>query len=319
MAFTDLRNATRRRQPGPATGVSRREAIAAGGLAIAGAAGLTPATSPPIGIVFGADRGNGYNGFHATDPLAVGARWYFSTVNQFPPAWPNTTTHMTLSLRPEPSDLFAGKLDGQLKAVIDSAPAHSELTFWYQNTSNNPLHYPPDVNNARTSRRMQEYGLKLCQGTNVLFGVITVGPAADQVNWMAPDLDWYGDDLYEFANLRGPNNTFSKAKVTARLHQNLHAWQKVTGREAPAIRICETNSPYDSHRSAFFTTIADFLARHNGNRMLTFWNAKGGLAHGGLSGPWPPSRSVVKTLTSLTKEYNWKTLPASPGGPTSWA
>jgi hypothetical protein len=63
--------------------------------------------------------------------------------------------------------------------------------------------------------------------------------------------------------------------------------------EAPAIRICETNSPYNSHRSAFFTTIADFLARHNGNRMLTFWNAKEGLAHGGLDGPWPPQHQIL--------------------------
>ncbi len=260
--------------------------------------------------MFGADRGSGYDGFLAAAPLAVGARWYYNGVNKFPPAWPVTVpaTHMTLSLRPDPADLFAGKLDSQLKAIINSAPMNSELTFWHENTSFNPNHYPPDVNNPRTARKMQEYGLGLCQGTNVLFGVITVGPVVDQVHWMVPGLGWYGDDLYEFPKLRGPDNTFSKAKITARLHQNLDAWRKVAGLEVPPIRITECNSPYNAHRSAFFTTIADFLATHNGNRMLTFWDAKEGLAQGGLSGPWPPSRSVIRTLVSLTKKYDWKTL-----------
>lgn len=311
-------------QPGLATGVSRREAIAAGGLAIAGAAGLTPvaaglaSSTPaagPIGIVFGGDR-SGYIGLHRATSLAVGLRWYVNVENSFPAAWPKpfpVHTHMTLSLRPNPSDLLAGKLDGKLKAIIDSAPTHSELTFWHENTSGNPLHYPPEVNNARTARMMQEYGHNLCQGTQVLFGVITVGPVARQIDWMAPGLDWYGDDFYEFKNLRGLNNTFSKTKITARLHENLNAWRKVTGKEAPPIRICETNSPYNSHRSALFTTIANFLTTHNGNRMLTFWNPKGSLANGGLDGPWPPSRSVIRTLVSLVKKYDWKTLPLEAG------
>lgn len=300
-----------------AAGVSRREAIAAGGLAIAGAAGLTPATpdTTPIGIVFGGDK-SGYIGFHRHTSLAVGLRWYIDVENSFPAAWPKpfpVHTHMTLSLRPKPSDLLAGKLDGRLKAIIDSAPTHSELTFWHENTSHNPLHYPPDVNDALTARKMQEYGHNLCQGSNVLFGVITVGPVAAQVNWISPGLDWYGDDLYEFKNLRGLDNTFSKTKVTARLFQNLHTWRTITGLAAPPIRICETNSPYNSHRSALFTTIANFLARHNGNRMLTFWSRKGTLARGGLDGPWPPSRSVIRTLVSLAKEYDWKTLPLDSG------
>ncbi len=304
MPSANRQNAAERVQPGPARQVSRREAILAGGLAIAGAAGLTPAAASPIGIVFGSDR-SGYSGFHAAAPMAVGLRWYFNIENQFPPAWPDPfpNTRMTLSLRPNPGDLFAGRLDSQLRAIIDSAPAHSELTFWHENTTGNPLGYPPEVHNARAARRMQEYGLGICRGTHVKFGVITVGPVVGQVDWMAPDLDWYGDDLYEFPKLRGPNNSFSKKKVLARLRQNLQAWQKVTGRESPAIRICETNSPYNSHRSAFFTTIADFLATHNGNRMLTYWNAKHGLAKGGLSGPWPPSQHVISTLTALTEKY----------------
>jgi hypothetical protein len=286
--------------------MSRREAISAGGLAIAGAAGLASTSPPSSGIVFGADR-SGYAGLHAAAPLAVGVRWYFNIENQFPAAWPDPFpgTHMTLSLRPNPHDLFSGKLDRQLKAIIDSAPKNSELTFWHENVTMNPLGYPPYVHNPHAAVRMQKYGLKLCQGTTVLFGVITVGPVADQLAWIAPGLDWYGDDLYEFPKLRGPNNTFSKARVVARLNQNLHDWRKASGIKAPAIRICETNSPYDAHRSELFTTIADWLPGHNGNRMLTYWNANEGLAQGGLSGAWPPSKPVIRRLTSLSKKYNW--------------
>jgi len=287
---------------------SRRQALAAG-LAIAGASTLStsgPATSNKI--VFGSDR-SGYPGFKHAAPLAVGLRWYFNDENEFPPGmtWPKPYpgTHMTLSLRPNPKDLFAGKLDHKLKAVIHSAPANSELTFWHENTSGNPLKYPHYVNNAHTAVRMQKYGKKLCQGSKVLFGVITVGPVHIQRDWIAPSLDWYGDDLYEFPKLRNANNTFSRKKVVARLNQNLAAWRKVTGKRWPAIRICEANSPYDAHRAAFFATIAHWLAGHNGNRMLTYWNPRGDLAHGGLSGPWPPSKPVLSELTFLTRRYDW--------------
>jgi hypothetical protein len=296
-------------QRGLAAVTSRREAISAG-LAIASAStfGLTATSSSSSSnkIVFGSDR-SGYAGLHDAAPLAVGLRWYFNDENQFPSAWPNPFpgTHMTLSLRPNPSDLLSGKLDSQLKAIINTAPPHSELTFWHENTTGNPLKYPRYVNNAHTAIQMQKYGKKLCHGTKVLFGVITVGPAVYQLHWMARGLDWYGDDLYEFPKLRNPNGTFSKEKIVARLNQNLRAWQKVSGQRSPAIRICETNSPYDAHRSELFTTIAHWLAGHNGNRMLTYWNPRGGLAQGGLSGPWPPGKPVISRLTSLSKEYDW--------------
>jgi hypothetical protein len=286
--------------------MSRREAITTGGLAIGGAASFAAASAARSEIVIGADR-SGFTGLRHAAPLAVGLRWYFNRENELPPGWPRPFrgTHMTLSLRPNPGDLFAGRLDRRLKDIIHSAPENSELTFWHENVTMNPLGYPAHVHNARTSVRMQEYGLKLCRGTNVRFGVITVGPVAGQLDWIAPGLDWYGDDLYEFPKLRGPDDTFSKEKVVARLNQNLRAWRKASGTRTPAIRICETNSPYDAHRGELFATIADWLPKHNGNRMLTYWNAKEGLARGGLSGAWPPSENVIKRLHSLSKTYNW--------------
>lgn len=291
--------------------LSRREALSAGGLAIASAAGIAAASSSS-GVVFGADR-SGYHGLHAAAPLAVGLRWYFDHENEFPDTWPRPfpRTHMTLSLRPNPRDLLTGKLDRRLKALIHSAPENSELTFWHENVTNNPLGYPRHVHYATTSVRMQRYGQRLCRGTNVRFGVITVGPVVLQLDWIAPGLDWYGDDLYEFPKLRGPNETFSSAKVIARLNQNLRAWRRASGQKTPAIRICETNSPFDSHRGEFFATIAAWLPEHNGDRMLTYWNPRAGLAQGGLSGPWPPSQSVIRRLATLSRTHDWRKLEPS--------
>ena len=301
----------------PDLAMSRREALSAA-LVVAGAAGLAPArrspASPPLPgsapsakIVFGADR-SGYDGLHAAAALAVGLRWYLNGENELPSAWPviHPGTHMTLSLRPNPADLLSGKLDRRLKAIIDSAPPNSELTFWHENTTGNPLRYPHYVNNARAAVSMQKYGQKLCAGSSVLFGVITVGPVIYQRNWIARGLDWYGDDLYEFPKLRGPHNSFDATKVIARLNQNLAAWRTASGQRRPAVRICETNSPYDSHRSEFFATIAHWLAGHNGNRMLTYWNPRGSLANGGVSGPWPPGKPVITRLASLAGQYDWK-------------
>jgi hypothetical protein len=296
--------------------MSRREAMSSA--LVAGAAGLVPArllsassSSAPSAtsakIVFGADR-SGYDGLHAATPLAVGLRWYLNGENELPSAWPiiHPGAHMTLSLRPNPRDLLSGKLDRRLKAIIDSAPPYSELTFWHENTTGNPLRYPHYVNNARAAISMQKYGKKLCAGSGVHFGVVTVGPVYYQRHWIARGLDWYGDDLYEWPKLRGPHNSFDKAKVIARLNQNLSAWRAVSGQRRPAVRICETNSPYDSHRAALFATIAHWLAGHNGNRMLTYWNPRGSLANGGVSGPWPPSKPVIRELVALAKRYDWK-------------
>jgi hypothetical protein len=304
-----LESAVKQWQHGLGTAISRREAISAGGLVIAGAAGLGASSSSTPGIIFGADY-SGYLGFHAANPLAVGLRWYFNVENQFPDTWPThpfAHTHMTLSVRPHPADLFAGKLDHKLKALIESAPKNSELTFWHENVRLNPRKYPSYVSNPHTAVRLQKYGQKLCKGTDVLFGVITVGQIALLPDWMAPGLDWYGDDLYEFPQLRGPNNSFSKSKLSARLSQNHRAWQKISGQKKPNLRICETNTPYDAHRVEWFTTIADWLPAHNANRMLTYWNAQEGLAQGGLSGAWPPSQPVISRLASLATKFSWKT------------
>ncbi len=290
-------------EPGLGAMTSRRGALSAGGLALAGAVG--PRSAPRSRVIFGSTL-HAYPELHAAAPLAVGLRMYFNGENVFPAAWPDPYpgAWITLSLRPNPDDLFSGKLDEPLRAVIASAPAHAELTFWHENISGNPLGYPSYVNNALAAVRMQHYGQRLCRGTRVRFGAITCGPANQQIDWLAPGLDWYGDDLYEFPRLRGPDGTMSRAKIIARLNANLEAWRMKSARRWPAIRLCETNTPFDSHRKNWYTWIAHWMAGHNGRRMLTFWNPDAGAAQGGLSGPWPPSAAVIRRLRWLSEEYS---------------
>src|SRR5262245_46014356 len=104
-------------EPGLAAVASRREAISAAALAIAGAAGLGSARRNHI--IFGATLG-AYPKLNAAVPRAIGLRMYFDGENEFPSAWPDPHpgAWITLSLRPNPDDLFSGKLDGQLRVVI---------------------------------------------------------------------------------------------------------------------------------------------------------------------------------------------------------
>lgn len=73
-------------ESGLAAVASRREAISAAGLAIAGAAGPWPA--PRNRIIFGATLG-AYPELNAAVPRAMGLRMYFDGENEFPSAWPD--------------------------------------------------------------------------------------------------------------------------------------------------------------------------------------------------------------------------------------
>jgi hypothetical protein len=290
-------------KPCLAAATSRREALSAGGLTIAGATGGLASTRRPR-IIFGANR-NVYLHFNAAIPLAKAVRVYYDGENQFPVAWPNRLpgAWMTLSLRPNPHDLLSGRLDDQLHAIIRSAPAHSELAFWHENIPGNPLDYPSYVNNPLTARRMQRYGQWLCRGTQVRFGVIICGPAVQMPKWIAPHLDWYGFDFYDNWRYHNKDGTLSKEKMFARMNNNFKVFRAKSGVRWPAIRICEGNSPEDSHRVNWFTYCAQWMAGHNGRRYMTYWNPDKGAAQNGLSGPWPPSAPVVRRLHLLSEAF----------------
>jgi len=113
---------------------------------------------------------------------------------------------------------------------------------------------------------------------------------------MGTSLDWYGLDIYDFdeGQFRHPlTGGISRARLFARLDDVLETCRQHTGRDAPEIDICETNSPRPAHRAAWFTLLAEWLDG-NGGRCL-FWNPSGP-----LSGPWlPDDQQTIRALRAI--------------------
>ncbi len=288
--------------------IDRRSVLRAAGIAAAAATGgcvsatATGARSQQPPVLFGVNR-RYWHQVKQDVPRLGAVRIYHDIENDIPAQWPRELPALvTLSVRPNPADLLSGELDAAMSALIRSAPPYSELTFWHENTSGNPLGYPSYVNNPRTGVAIQLYGQRLCHGSNVGFGVITCGPAVQQHDWVAAGLDWYGDDLYEFPRLRD-NGEVSKARLLHRLEVNLAFWRQKSGSPWPRIRACESNSPFDEQRVRWFTWLTTWMAWHNGRRLITYWNPDQGAKQGGLSGPWPPGAATRTCLRRLSDIY----------------
>lgn len=298
---------------------SRRSFLGISAATLAGAANLRSAVALPAPrIVFGINH-NYFPQFTKDIPGACGVRIYIADYNLIPAKWPDRLpsarsllggpvippgTHTVLSIRPMQADLFSGRLDQQIRSLALSAPPGSALNAWHENEPGNPIGYPPEVNNAHTASRMHEYVNNLCRNTNAAYGSIICAPANQLMDWMGRGLDWYGLDNFAVSRYVTPAHKVDAAKWQARMHGNWLAWQQVSGTKWPRIKICETNSPRDSIRSPWFTMVAGWLAAHNGDTMLTYWNP-----HGRLSGPWPPSAGVRDTLRHLTRTYYLKRQP----------
>ncbi len=263
---------------------------------LAGPAAAT-AGSPGGRVTIGVNRDD-WTQFKAAIPRAQDVRVYYDAENVFPATWPTRAkgAWVTLSLRPNPSDLLSGKLNAQLKALFASAPAHSEVTFWHENEPGNPLKYARSVNNARANVAMLKYGEKLVKGTKVRFGQIICAPANRMQNWIAPGLDWYGIDLFANPNYENQDGTLSKAKIWVRMNNNEAVFRAKTGRRWPSIRFDESNARRDVHRKNWFTYLAEWLHGHGGGRLLTRWTR----VRTKLAGPWPPSQPVITQLRLLT-------------------
>jgi hypothetical protein len=289
----------------PAKGdlVEQRARITARWLAALAAAGAlaVPAAATGAGtgarVTIGVNR-NYWTRFKAAIPRAQDVRVYYDDENVFPATWPTRAAGawVTLSLRPNPADLLSGKLDRQLKALLASAPAHSELTFWHENEPGNPLDYARSVNNHRTNVAMLRYGERLVKGTKVKFGQIICAPAVRMRQWIAPGLDWYGVDIFANPNFENPDRTLSKAKLWVRLNNDEAVFRAKTGRRWPPVRFDESNARRDSHRKNWFTYLAQWLRGHGGGRLLTRWTP----SRTKLTGPWPPSQPVISRLRQLT-------------------
>jgi hypothetical protein len=230
-------------------------------------------------------------------------RAYRDQYNFVPTVWPSKESvpeaTVTLSIRPIPADLLAGKLDDKLRPLIASAPPGVKLTAWHE-ASNLPGY--PDFVTPGAMSAVHEYMQELCRGSNVRYGSIICAPPGQTRDWMGKSLDWYGLDIYDFGegqfrHLLGGG--ISKSKLFGRLDDMLDTCRALSGRDAPEIDICETNSPRPGHRAEWFELLAEWLHDNGGRCLQTFWNPSGS-----LSGPWlPDDEATIDALRSLSRTY----------------
>jgi hypothetical protein len=225
-------------------------------------------------------------------------RAYRDQYNFIPTVWPAKDSvpdaPVTLSIRPVPDDLLAGRLDDQLKTFIAAARPGVKLTAWHE-PSNLPG-YPAWLT-PQSVTAVHQYMQDLCRGSNVRYGsIICAVPSATKA-WMGTGLDWYGLDIYDFpeGQFRSLLGKISRDKLFARLDDMLMTSREMSGRDAPQIDICETNSPRQGHRAEWYTLLAEWLAANGGERLLLFWNPSGS-----LSGPWlPDDQAAISALRQI--------------------
>jgi hypothetical protein len=231
-------------------------------------------------------------------------RAYRDQFNFVPTVWPSKESvpdaRVTLSIRPVPDDLLAGRLDDQLRAFIASAPPGVKLSAWHE-ASNLPGYHGVDFVNAENMSAVHAYMQELCTGSNVRYGSIICAVPSQTKAWMGTKLDWYGLDIYDFGEgqFRGWTGGISDKKLFARLDDMLETCRELSDGGAPEIDICETNSPRPGHRAEWFALMAEWLAANGGRCMQLFWNPSGS-----LSGPWlPDDEPTIDRLRSISSTY----------------
>jgi hypothetical protein len=229
-------------------------------------------------------------------------RAYRDQFNFIPTVWPSKDSvpdaRVTLSLRPVPEDLLAGRLDEQLRSYIASAPPGVKLSAWHE-ASNLPGY--PDFVNAANMSAVHAYMMDLCRGSNVRYGSIICAVPSETKAWMGTGLDWYGLDIYDFGEgqFRNWHGGISDSKLFARLDDMRETCRELSGQDSPEIDICETNSPRPGHRGEWLTMLAEWLHGNGGERLQTFWNPTGS-----LSGPWlPDDAQTIDALRKVSAAY----------------
>jgi hypothetical protein len=254
-----------------------------------------------VTILFGANSRT-FDAMRDAGINALTFRAYRDQYNFIPTVWPAKAAvpeaRVTLSIRPVPADLLAGRLDEQLTALIAAAPLGVKLSAWHEASN---LDGYPDFINAASMSAVHEYVQQLCRGTNVRYGsIICAVPSATKA-WMGTNLDWYGLDVYDFdeGQFRDRAGGISRNKLFARLDDMLETCRELSGIESPEIDICETNSPRPQHRAEWFTLLAEWLSGNGGGRLQTFWNPSGP-----LSGPWlPDDNRTIRAMRSIPSTH----------------
>jgi hypothetical protein len=237
----------------------------------------------------------------AAAPGAAGVRQYHDEFGTIPAKWPvnpGPLAQPLLSVRPLPGQLFNGDLDDDIRQLCETAPPGAMLTAWHEAPSLPGYQDLTPWMTAPIMRHIHVHMHDLCAGTGVLYGPVTIGPAATASKWIpgaAHPMDFYADDLYQFPSLSRPDGSIKVGATLQRIRDFIDLARERSGISNPRIVIAETNTPHVEHRAEWFDLVGSKLARNGGVRMLTFWRDDGP-----LSGPWlPDDAAVIGALAEL--------------------
>jgi len=292
-----------------AAGLTRRHALSAGAVLLAGSAHHQSPTRQGK-VNFGSNRLEWAN-FKRAVPLAEVARIYHHGLNRFPDSWPTTEgKRQILSFEPHPGDLLAGKFDIRLLGMARNAPEGAVLVPWYEAGPADPRNYNRygSFVTARNVQACQRYLHRLLGRTNVRVGSIICGPAIQLHAWIAPGLPRYYDDIDGDWFLSG--GTFEVARFERRQLENLSVWRRKSGLKWPRIGVAETNCGHRRKQAEWFSLLADYLGNHGGGDVCTFW-AESRARQGSAASPWPPRPEVIARLRYLSLLYGgFSSIPA---------
>jgi len=247
----------------------------------------------------------------AVVPGLVGRRVYRDD-GTLPEVWPGTQEgsagnfwpgqRVIYSVRPDPTELIAGNLDAQVRALVATAPPGACLTSYHEaGALDHGQAYSSVSHQAMRDVHIRMHDL--CQGSNVAYGTITCGPPAQMYRWVPGPgypMDWYGVDIWDGPNWRADASApLNVPALHARLDQNLQYAQNGSGQAHPVLHVPETNSQYPAKRAEWLECIAEWMSQNGGQIMCTHWDADGP-----LSGDFPVSDEVlIAALNEIVAQY----------------
>jgi hypothetical protein len=246
---------------------------------------------------------------HAVVPGIKACRSFRDRVNHIPAKWPGAhgEAYTVVSLRPDPRDLLAGRLDDQILPLLGTAPSGSQLTVWHE-AGNLYKH-----NRSITPAAIRQSHVKmrnLCRhaGSGVGYGCIIYGTIAEMDKWIPTasyPLDWYGIDIYDNLNsnnggsFRAADGAVSFGKIKAYLDEYRALAQARTGLRYPRINVCEMNSPRVQYRPDFFKQVARWMNGNGGGQLCTFFKCGGN-----SGGRWlPDDQPTIDALNHIVSAY----------------
>ena len=240
---------------------------------------------------------NWYADMQSAVPAATGRRVFYPEINFIPETWPVITgSTAVVSIRPNPDDLLAGRLDAAISQFVHSAKNVQFLNAWHE-AGNLPEYDSMSFINPQNMIKVHKYMHELCKHSNVRYGPVMCMPPDSMPPWMPGGMDWYGLDIYDWSEFHFPNG--GPLDIHGRLYPRLNQWRQVctqvSGKRLPALRICETNSQFSSHRPKWFTAVGNWIKNNGDYQMLTFWSSAPGAV-----GPWlPDDHDTIEALSNL--------------------